>query len=158
MTLTNKMKEMRRREEGFTIVELLIVIVVIAILAALVITSYLGIQSRARDAERQSDIRAIVTAVQAQATIDDGRYPTCADVPDIDNIESDALSPPGSTATTFKTGAATATDTQYVCISNPASPTGDTVDGLLFGYWSEAKEGGAGPVYRGVGDAPAEPS
>lgn len=37
-----------RRQRGFTIVELLIVIVVIAILAAITITSYTGIQDRAK--------------------------------------------------------------------------------------------------------------
>ena len=43
---------------GFTIVELLIVIVVIAILAAISIVAYNGIQERARDADRKSEIRA----------------------------------------------------------------------------------------------------
>lgn len=155
MTLTNKLKELRRKEEGFTIVELLIVIVVIAILAALVITSYLGIQSRARDSERQSDIRAIATAVQAQATIDDGKYPTCADVPTIDNIESDAINPPGQEGvSTFKTGAPADGDTQYSCESNPATPSGDSVDGLQFGYWSEVDDEA---VYRSVGTFPTTP-
>lgn len=37
------------RREGFTIVELLIVIVVIAILAAISIVSYTGIQQRANN-------------------------------------------------------------------------------------------------------------
>jgi len=43
-------------QRGFTIVELLIVIVVIAILAAIVIVSYNGITSQAREAVRKSDI------------------------------------------------------------------------------------------------------
>lgn len=98
MTLTNKLKQMRRREEGFTIVELLIVIIVIAILAALVIAAYVGIQQRARDSERQSDIRNIAVAVQAYATIHEGTYPTCAQIASrtVENIDPDALIPPGS--------------------------------------------------------------
>lgn len=44
---------------GFTIVELLIVIVVIAILAALVIVSYNGIQLRAKDASVRNDMKLI---------------------------------------------------------------------------------------------------
>jgi prepilin-type N-terminal cleavage/methylation domain-containing protein len=139
MTLSNKLKQMRRREEGFTIVELLIVIVVIAILAALVITAYLGIQARARDAERQSDIRAIVTAVQAQGTIDDGAYVSCPDVTtaNVDNLEAEALEPPQGGTYTPNT-AITADSDNYGCVSTPAGElTGETVTGLRFSYWSE---------------------
>jgi prepilin-type N-terminal cleavage/methylation domain-containing protein len=44
-----------KREKGFTIVELLIVIVVIAILAAIAIVSYSGIRNRALESRRLSD-------------------------------------------------------------------------------------------------------
>lgn len=46
----------RSRLRGFTIVELLIVIVVIGILAALVLTSVLGAQARARETKRITDL------------------------------------------------------------------------------------------------------
>jgi type II secretion system protein G len=67
--------------KGFTIVELLIVIVVIGILAALVIVTYNGIQQKARDTERKTDINALhgqFEAYQAQ----NGKYPTLANVND----------------------------------------------------------------------------
>ena len=57
------------RQSGFTIVELLIVIVVIGILAAIVIVAYNGIQNRANDAAVESDIRKIGLALQNYATI-----------------------------------------------------------------------------------------
>ena len=57
--------------EGFTIVELLIVIVVIAILAAISIVAYNGIQQRARDNIRKSDIAAIGKSLQLYA-VDNG--------------------------------------------------------------------------------------
>ena len=62
------------KEKGFTIVELLIVIVVIAILAAISIVAYNGIQQRARDSQRQSDIATIAKALELYL-IDNGSYP-----------------------------------------------------------------------------------
>jgi prepilin-type N-terminal cleavage/methylation domain-containing protein len=70
-----------KASKGFTIVELLIVIVVIGILAALVVTTYNGIQQKARDTERKTDVNALhgqIEAYQAQ----NGKYPTLANVND----------------------------------------------------------------------------
>ena len=50
-------------QKGFTIVELLIVIVIIGILAALVIVAYGGIQSRAMDTSVQTDMRNFASKV-----------------------------------------------------------------------------------------------
>lgn len=60
--------------KGFTIVELLIVIVVIGILAAITIIAYNGIQTRARDAKRTADISSIQKAVELYKA-DNGFYP-----------------------------------------------------------------------------------
>lgn len=65
----------QRNNRGFTIVELLIVIVVIGILAGLVIVTYNGIQQKARDTERKTDVNALAShaeAYNAQA----GNYPS----------------------------------------------------------------------------------
>jgi len=50
--------------KGFTVVELLIVIVVIGILAAITIVAYNGIQNRANDAAVQSDVAALVKKIK----------------------------------------------------------------------------------------------
>ncbi len=60
---------------GFTIVELLIVIVVIAILAAITIVSYNGIQARALDSSRDSAANTIRKALDMYATDNSGSYP-----------------------------------------------------------------------------------
>lgn len=69
---------MNQLHRGFTIVELLIVIVVIAILAAISVVAYTGIQERARDADRTSDINAIHKAIELYAADyekSNGSYP-----------------------------------------------------------------------------------
>ncbi|MGO3702052.1 MAG: type II secretion system protein [Candidatus Saccharimonadales bacterium] len=53
------------KEKGFTIVELLIVIVVIAILAAISIVAFTGVQQRGRDSNRTSDASNIAKALTA---------------------------------------------------------------------------------------------
>lgn len=66
------------KSQGFTIVELLIVIVIIGILAALVITTYNGIQARARDTARITKVKEIAKAIEAYY-IDNSQYPTIQD-------------------------------------------------------------------------------
>jgi prepilin-type N-terminal cleavage/methylation domain-containing protein len=47
---------LKRNQSGFTIVELLIVIVIIGILAAITVVAYNNIQQRGRDAQRMQDL------------------------------------------------------------------------------------------------------
>ena len=54
------------QNRGFTIVELLIVVVVIAILAAITIVSYVGITNQAYDSSVQSDVRNLASQVLAE--------------------------------------------------------------------------------------------
>jgi prepilin-type N-terminal cleavage/methylation domain-containing protein len=71
----------RNHEKGFTIVELLIVIVVIGILAAISIVAFNGVQTRARDTDRKNDLASISRLLHMYAT-DKGDYvsagTTCA--------------------------------------------------------------------------------
>jgi prepilin-type N-terminal cleavage/methylation domain-containing protein len=75
MSLTNIRN--LQKEKGFTIVELLIVIVVIAILAAIVLVAYNGIQNSARDTQNQTDAVSLVKVAEA-VNADSGAYPTGA--------------------------------------------------------------------------------
>jgi prepilin-type N-terminal cleavage/methylation domain-containing protein len=63
-----------RRELGFTIVELLLVVVVIAILASIVVVAYNGVQERARDAKRETDLSNLQKTIETYK-IQNGAYP-----------------------------------------------------------------------------------
>lgn len=67
-------RAMKKSTSGFTIVELLIVIVVIAILATISIVSYSGIQQRARNAQIVSGVRAYEKAILSYVAVN-GSYP-----------------------------------------------------------------------------------
>lgn len=63
---------------GFTIVELLIVVVVIAILAAITIVAYNGIQNRAKESSLQSSTSQASKKVAAYAALNSDTYPSQA--------------------------------------------------------------------------------
>ena len=99
----NKLKD----EKGFTIVELLIVIVVIGILAAITIVAFNGVQQRARDTSAKADASSIVKVAEAyNAREASTGYPTAsnqftkATTPDLD-----AVLPTGVSAGTVQASA-----------------------------------------------------
>lgn len=86
-----------RQRSGFTIVELLIVIVIIAILAAITVVAYNGIQGRARDSQRLSDLKTIVKALEMYKATN-GVYPNANPTVNASGWE---VSTNGTTATNF---------------------------------------------------------
>jgi len=55
-------------EGGFTLIELMVVVLIIAILIAIAIPTFLGAQNRARDRAAQSDLRNALTAARTIST------------------------------------------------------------------------------------------
>ncbi len=118
-------------QKGFTIVELLIVIVVIGILAALVLNTFSGVQRRARDTQRRTDINSMATQLEVYYN-DNGGYPLAANVTttDLKGLDAGAIQPPNSTQTTVKALSAAATaDAVAATGLNPATATES------YGYW-----------------------
>ena len=70
-------KMLDKKQTGFTIVELLIVIVVIGILAAITVVAYNGIQSRAYNTAVIAEARRAVSLVEQYTTVN-SRYPITA--------------------------------------------------------------------------------
>lgn len=73
------MISLKSKQSGFTIVELLIVIVVIGILATLVIVTFSGVQQKARDTKRETDIKALASQLEVYYA-NNGSYPALTDL------------------------------------------------------------------------------
>ncbi|MEI7632286.1 MAG: prepilin-type N-terminal cleavage/methylation domain-containing protein [bacterium] len=52
-------KSIKKVQQGFTIIELLIVIAIIGVLAGLVLNNFQGAQAKARDVQRRTDLNSI---------------------------------------------------------------------------------------------------
>lgn len=112
------MISLKRKQSGFTIVELLIVIVVIGILAALVVTTFSGIQRKARNTERETDIKAIHGQLEAYFA-QNNSYPAMAELNDasfrssnLKGLDAEALKDPKG-ASQAVSAAASATSYGY---------------------------------------------
>lgn len=77
MSLINKYNYRNRRENGFTIVELLVVIVIIGILASITMVSYAGITDKAAAATLQADLKNASTQLEIDKATS-GTYPSSA--------------------------------------------------------------------------------
>jgi type II secretion system protein G len=73
--VSTRMKNIWKRQEGFTLLELLIVIVIIGILAVLIVPNLTAGPQRARDSQRKSDLRNVKTALETYFNDNNG-YPS----------------------------------------------------------------------------------
>lgn len=139
----NNIKTRLRQEHGFTIVELLIVIVVIGILAAITIVSFNGVTARANTASAQSAAEAVVKKVEAYNAEKSG-YPTTFGV--LTNTANSGTS-------YFLSGVQFAT-AAYTAAPTTGSSTlllySCTTQGMKVGYWKY--DGTTGVQLMSTGD------
>jgi prepilin-type N-terminal cleavage/methylation domain-containing protein len=112
------------QQKGFTIVELLIVIVVIGILATLVIVTFTGVQQKARNTKRQTDLVALDGHIEAYNG-QNGYYPTLANINDpafraanMKGLDPSALKDPTGSAQQL---VAVPTASAYAYVPSPAN-------------------------------------
>ena len=81
--IKDKLKIYHTRLTGFTIVELLIVIVILGVLATISIVAYNGIQNRAQMTVKVSNVKTTEKQIE-MFRIEHGTYPTSADMVNMD--------------------------------------------------------------------------
>jgi len=127
------MKAIRRglnKDEGFTLIELMVVVMIIAVLIAIAIPSFLGFRKSAQDRSAQSELRNVLLSEKAY-WLDNGAYTETA--ADIEAFEPNANM--HATDPAVGTVADLATDTDIVCLSRTS------VSGNPFGLWESASGG-----------------
>lgn len=136
------------RQRGFTIVELLIVIVVIAILATITIAAYNGIQQRAGNAQRISAARDWVNAIKSYVAVNQSYPPSssggtfCIGTNNITNLDANSDVDCGITGNVkhdsvtatpaFNTAVLTIVNTLPKFPGDPVLLTASTASGMLF--------------------------
>jgi type IV pilus assembly protein PilA len=111
--LKNRRDQARSADEGFTLIELMVVVLIIAILLAIAIPTFLGAQNKAKDRSAQSSVRNALTAAKTIYT--DASTYTTADETALALVEP---------SLTFAATATNSTDPKTVSVSS--NTTGDT--------------------------------
>lgn len=87
------MRLLKRDEQGFTLVELMVVVLIIAILIAIAIPTFLGARTRAQDRATQANLRNSLSAAKVFYADADADYDLT--VSDLDDVHAGVVYVPG---------------------------------------------------------------
>ena len=85
--MLERLRSRSNDESGFTLVELLVVMLIIGILAAIAIPSFFAQRDKATDTDAKSAARTAQTALETYATDNSGSYASATPA-DLENIEA----------------------------------------------------------------------
>lgn len=129
-----------KRDEGFTLIELMVVVMIIAVLIAIAIPSFLGFRKSAQDRSAQSEIRNVLLAQKA-FWLDNGDYTaTGANITAFEPNANIAAAAADGVVMTLN-----ATSSDVVCLTRTAE------SGNTFAVWESASAG----TYYGATDLSA---
>lgn len=143
-----------KQYSGFTIVELLIVIVVIGILAAITIVAYNGVQNKARTSAATSQLTQAAQKIAVWQVDNPGLYPTLlsdAGITDTDNVAFQYTSNNAVSPSTYCLTATYGTITYYIDSSGGVASAG-VCSGYNLLAWNKTKPGAPVPVPSAIVD------
>jgi type IV pilus assembly protein PilA len=85
--MLNKLRVRTQSESGFTLVELLVVMLIIGLLAAIAIPAFFNQRDKAKDSNAKEGVRTAQTAMETCATDNGGSYANCTTVVKLTDIE-----------------------------------------------------------------------
>lgn len=135
-----------RDARGFSLIELLVVVIIIGVLAAIAVPLYIGVQNSARDSQIKADLVNAKT-IMVTAFVEDGVYPA-----DVDELEAAGFTPTAQTTDGYRVNwqMFNVSDTGF-CLRGWADTPGDYAD-----LWVSAGSGVVGPI--AVEDYAARPA
>ena len=149
--MINRLRVRAQSESGFTLVELLVVMLILGLLAAIAIPAFFNQRTKAQDSEAKSTAKTAQTALETYATDHNGEYTgaTQAELKQIEPTLSSATS--GANAITTLT----VTDASYtITVTSESGNTFSIVraaDGSLTYPCTPAGGGGGCPGAAGWG-------